>query len=126
VGAFYRAGSEGAVAVGAGARPTAINGAICEGGNGEGKRGAREVVSQRLFEGAWEASRRKSRAAVRPEAEGSGMAGLEEGDELVSGPDGPQVPGGLARSFGPDGLKGSWANAGGKKRNQHTGLGQEK
>jgi hypothetical protein len=37
VGAFYRAGGERAEVVGAGARPTAINGAICEGGNGEGK-----------------------------------------------------------------------------------------
>jgi hypothetical protein len=38
VGAFYRAGEEGAEAVGAVARPAVINGAVSSGGgNGEGK-----------------------------------------------------------------------------------------
>jgi hypothetical protein len=58
--------------VGAGPRPTAINGAIsCGGGNGEGKRGVNEMKGW-LFEGAWEVSRQRSSAAVRPEMQGGG------------------------------------------------------
>jgi hypothetical protein len=44
VGAFYRAGREGAEAVGARAQPTAISGTVLSGGgNEEGKRGVGEM-----------------------------------------------------------------------------------
>jgi hypothetical protein len=84
-----------------------------------GKTGSRGGGESTAFQG-------RSKAAARPEAQVSGAARPEKGDERGSGPNELQGLSGLARPFGPDGLKGSRANAGGKKRNQHTGLGQEK
>jgi hypothetical protein len=95
------------------------------------RRGNREVVSRWLFEGvegAWEVSRRRSRAAARPVMQGGSVAWPEEGDEGGVGQldqfgQGCRTLGGLARPFGPDG---NWAGARKKKNKKGAcdGLGQ--
>jgi hypothetical protein len=54
---------------------------VPKGNREEGKWGAGEVVSRRLFEGEWEASRQRSREAAQLKTQGGDVAHPEEGDE---------------------------------------------
>jgi hypothetical protein len=92
VGAFYRAGGEGTEAVGAGGRPTAINGTVsCGGGNGEGKRGVSEMKGVAFLRergrcasrGAARRCGQRRKVAAQPLAGSGDFA--EEGDEAGLG-----------------------------------------
>jgi hypothetical protein len=77
------------------------------------------VLSRRLFEGAWEVSRHRSRAAALSEMQGGGAARPEEGDEGGVGQFGGVVPN--ARWVGKA-VWARWKLGRGKKRKRKRSL----